>query len=110
MLTRTNVEKTGIDSFSYVENKADKTKRMVIIEKDCFVAKMKNGFHITTGKAKVRAIVRKIKEGKIDLKIPGPIKYEIEEYDTKNDIIKIYLGLSGETGVKYKKMYENSTD
>lgn len=39
----TNVYSTSIDSLTYVENKSDETKRMIIIEDNCFVAKMDNG-------------------------------------------------------------------
>lgn len=49
MLTRNNVKKTGIDSFTYIQNASDKTKRMIVIENHNFVAKMKNGLKMKLG-------------------------------------------------------------
>ena len=46
----TNVSKTGIDSFTYVTNKSDENKRMVVIENNFFVAKMENGLNLETNK------------------------------------------------------------
>jgi hypothetical protein len=46
MLKVKNIEQTGIDSFTYVENKEDEAKRMIVIENGNFVAKMKNGLHM----------------------------------------------------------------
>lgn len=41
-----NVHKTGIDSLTYVTNKDDENKRMLVIENGNFVAKMDNGFKL----------------------------------------------------------------
>ena len=46
-----NVHSTGIDSLTYVKNKEDENKRMIVIENNCFVAKMSNGFGIPTGES-----------------------------------------------------------
>jgi len=43
MLTRRNVQQTSISSLTYVENRSDATKKMIVIENNNFVAKMKNG-------------------------------------------------------------------
>jgi hypothetical protein len=50
LLSIRNVKKTGIDSFTYVTNKADETKRMVVIENGYFVAKEENGLKLETNK------------------------------------------------------------
>lgn len=44
-----NVHSTGIDSLTYITNKEDASKRMVVIENGFFVAKMKNGFGLAIG-------------------------------------------------------------
>lgn len=44
-----NIKSTGIDSFTYVTNKEDNSKRMVVIENEKFVAKMKNGLNLAVG-------------------------------------------------------------
>jgi len=41
-----NVKSTGIDSLTYITNKEDASKRMIIIESSCFVAKMMNGLNM----------------------------------------------------------------
>lgn len=46
----TNVSKTGIDSFTYITNKTDENKRMIVIENNFFVAKMENGLNLETNK------------------------------------------------------------
>ena len=42
MCTKPLSELTSIDSFSYTKNKADKKKRMIVIENNMFVAKIQN--------------------------------------------------------------------
>ena len=49
LLKLRNVRKTGIDSLTYVTNKEDENKRMLVIENGNFVAKMKNGFNLGIG-------------------------------------------------------------
>lgn len=41
-----NVKITGIDSLTYVENKSDEKKRMIVIENGLFVANEKNGLNL----------------------------------------------------------------
>lgn len=50
MLEKNNIKKTSINSFTYVENKSDETKKMIVIENNCFVAKEKNGLHMEVNK------------------------------------------------------------
>lgn len=50
MLSRKNVTKTGINSFSYVINKEDEIKRMVVIENGFFIAREQNGLGLEIDK------------------------------------------------------------
>lgn len=43
MCTLTNIVPTSITSFTYILNKEDENKHMIVIENEMFVAKMKNG-------------------------------------------------------------------
>lgn len=45
-----NVKKTSINSFTYVENKADESKQMIFIEDGNFIAKIENGLRMSVGK------------------------------------------------------------
>lgn len=50
MVSQKNVEKVGVDAFTYVENADDKKKRMIEIKDGFFVASMSNGLKMEVGK------------------------------------------------------------
>lgn len=50
LLTLNNVKQTGISSLTYVKNKTDETKKMIVIENHKFIAKIENGLGLETDK------------------------------------------------------------
>jgi len=47
LLDLPNVESTGIDSVTYIQNQSDKTKKMIVIKNARFIPKISNGLYLT---------------------------------------------------------------
>lgn len=95
LCTLRNVKKVGLDSITYIENKSDETKRMIVIENGFFIAKLENGLRMPVNK-KFTAFMM-LQKFKYKNNFNKTLFFVMREYmNHKSDYIRV--------GVKYYKI------